>query len=401
MQNALRPEMRPNRRTGLYIHWPFCAAKCPYCDFNSHVRESINMQDWQRAMLSGLDYYAGLLPGRRIDTVFFGGGTPSLMEPSLVSAILDHVQKRFSIANDLEVTLEANPTSVEAEKFKAFRVAGVNRVSLGVQSLDDAQLAFLGRKHSAVQARDAINLAANIFERYSFDLIYARPDQTLAQWEAELRESLELARGHMSLYQLTIERRTPFYLLHKRGEFTMPEENLAADFYHLTQDIMEEVGLPAYEVSNHAAPGQECRHNLIYWDYEDYIGLGPGAHGRLSDVSVWSGAVKFATREHSVPEEWLRRTLENPGSAMDVPQSLGAQDAFEEGFIVGLRQRGGLDLSVLSARFGVDWRSVLEEGKIAVAAQQGWLIFEDAREHLTLTREGWLRLNALAPYLLK
>ncbi len=386
-------------RTGIYIHWPFCKAKCPYCDFNSHVRGSIDHGAWREAYLKSLDHYAALLPGRRISSVFFGGGTPSLMEPETVGAILDKIQKLWRIDNDLEVTLEANPTSVEADKFAAFRRAGVNRVSLGVQALDDDVLKFLGREHNAKEALEAIEIARENFERFSFDLMYARPKQTLKEWQEELETALQYAGDHLSLYQLTIEKKTPFYTMALQGAFTMPGEELAADFYNLTQDILEEAGLPAYEVSNHARAGQECRHNLIYWHYDDYIGIGPGAHGRISlpkgdgvkkAVFTPSPFGKHATREHAAPEVWLERA-QRQGCGAHPFEALGPEDEFLEALMMGLRLKGGVTLDNLQGR--------LDEAKLKQAQAQGWLAREG--DHITATREGWLRLNALIPYLLQ
>lgn len=267
---------------GIYIHWPFCKSKCPYCDFNSHVSERIEHSRWTAAYLKEIDVWADLTKGRVVDTVFFGGGTPSLMQADTVAEILAHIQKKWQVSNNWEVTLEANPTSFETEKFRDFYAAGVNRVSIGVQSLYEEDLKFLGREHSPDQARFAISEAQKIFSRVSFDLIYARPKQTLDAWRAELNEAIHMASGHMSLYQLTIEQGTPFHTRHARGEFKIPEQDLAADLFDMTQEMMSSAGMPAYEISNHAAEGQESRHNLIYWRYDDYAGIGPGAHGRLS-----------------------------------------------------------------------------------------------------------------------
>lgn len=378
---------------GIYIHWPFCLSKCPYCDFNSHVRDSIDDAAWQDAYLKTLDHYAELTAGQHVRSVFFGGGTPSLMKPAVVAAILDRIQKNWRIANDIEITLEANPTSVEAEKFKAFRAAGINRVSLGVQALNDADLKFLGRQHSAEEALAAIKIAQDNFERYSFDLIYARPEQTLAQWEVELRQAVKYARGHLSLYQLTIERNTPFYMSYARGDFSMPQEEFAADFYILTQEILESEGLPAYEVSNHAAPGHESRHNMIYWQYGDYIGAGPGAHGRLT-----IDGVKHATREHSAPEIWLERAGKN-GQGAHPYESLGAHDRFMEALMMGFRLREGVSKAALEAEGQCALYEKIDPARLKELAAQGWLV--DEGDVLRLEAEGLLRLNAILPYILK
>jgi len=287
---------------GIYIHWPFCKSKCPYCDFNSHVSDQIDQVRWRDAYFTSLAYWLPKTQDRKVDTVFFGGGTPSLMNPQTVSDILSFIKEHWATDPDWEVTLEANPTSFEIPKFEAFREGGVNRVSIGVQSLREDDLKFLGREHTLDQARDAIRSAARIFDRSSFDLIYARPNQTLEAWRDELEEALEMAGGHMSLYQLTIERGTPFYTRHARGEFEIPEQDAAADFYDMTQQMMQSAGLPAYEVSNHARAGEESRHNLIYWRYGDYLGIGPGAHGRITMEGQ-----KFALRDHRAPDVWLSR----------------------------------------------------------------------------------------------
>lgn len=383
-------------KTGLYIHWPFCAAKCPYCDFNSHVADTIDHVEWCQTYLKALDYYADLTPDRSINSIFFGGGTPSLMRPETVSAIIDKVQQKWTISNDIEITLEANPTSVERDKFQAFRDAGVNRVSLGVQSFHDDDLKFLGRGHSSAEAITAIETARSIFERYSFDLIYARPDQTLQAWEDELRRALERAQGHLSLYQLTIERSTPFYKMHKEGLFEIPRDDKAAEFYHLTQDIMEEAGLPAYEVSNHAAgEAQQSVHNLNYWHYRDYIGVGPGAHGRVTLKAahgrVMLDGVKHATRDHAKPERWLD-AVEKHNHGRHGFDALSQKDQAEERLIMGLRLTAGMALD----------QAILEHvdlNKISRICEEAWAVFEG--DHLTLNREGLLRLNAIVPFILK
>ena len=291
-----------NRGPGfaLYIHWPFCLSKCPYCDFNSHARERVDAARWERAYLAELERAAAETKGRTLASVFFGGGTPSLMPPETVAAILDRVRALWPAAPDIEITLEANPGASEAARFRAFRDAGVNRLSIGVQALDDAALQFLGRKHSAAEALAAVERAASIFDRFSFDLIYARPDQSVADWQAELARALSFAGEHLSVYQLTIEPGTAFHTAYQRGDFALPEEDTAADLYETTRDFLGAAGLHAYEISNHARPGAESRHNLTYWRYGDYAGIGPGAHGRLM-----LGARKFATCQQRLPETWL------------------------------------------------------------------------------------------------
>src|SRR5271163_306779 len=284
----------------IYIHWPFCRSKCPYCDFNSHVRDGIDAARWTRALLADLDHQAALLPGRTIGSVFFGGGTPSLMPPETVASLLERVRRHWAVTADAEITLEANPNSAEAARFRAFAAAGVNRLSLGVQALDPAALRRLGRAHDRGEAIAAIEHARDSFARFSFDLIYARPGQSPAAWRHELDEALRLGGDHLSLYQLTIEPGTAFATLQRRGAIVLPEEEITASLFEATQDRLAACGLPAYEISNHARPGAECRHNLAYWCYQDYVGIGPGAHGRLT-----IGDVKRATRQARLPEKWL------------------------------------------------------------------------------------------------
>jgi putative oxygen-independent coproporphyrinogen III oxidase len=377
---------------GIYIHWPFCAAKCPYCDFNSHVREGIDEERWEQAYLTALKTYADMLPDHQVVSVFFGGGTPSLMRPQTVAAILETIQKHWRIANDLEVTLEANPTSVEAEKFKAFAQGGVNRISLGVQAMNEADLKFLGRQHNVNEALQAIDIAGKIFDRYSFDLMYARPDQTLKQWEQELKNALQYGRGHLSLYQLTIERNTPFYMQYHRREFSIPGENEAADFYNLTQDILEAENLPAYEVSNHASAGNECRHNLMYWHYADYIGIGPGAHGRF-----FMNGEKHAVRDHSAPEIWVER-VQKEGHGAHPHDIIPPDDRLAEMLMMGLRLREGLSYDRVAQISGKNLLQSLNQKHLNAAKEAGWII--QSNNTLQATREGWLRLNALIPYLL-
>ncbi len=364
---------------GVYIHWPFCASKCPYCDFNSHVRGDVDQEQWVAAYIKSLEYYADLLPDRQVVSIFFGGGTPSLMSGKSVADIIDAVQRLWAIDNDIEITLEANPSSVESSKFKSFKQAGVNRISIGVQAFNNDDLKFLGREHNIDDSLKAIEIAASVFDRYSFDLIYARPKQSLCDWEAELELALKYASGHLSLYQLGIEKGTPFYKRHNNGEFSIPDDVLGADFYHLTQDIMEAAGLTAYEVSNHAIAGGECRHNMIYWKMADYIGVGAGAHGRFM-----IGADKYASHDHHMPDKWLekpRRELEK--------LSLG--DRLTENLMMGLRLRDGL-----SIKSCID---IIDENKLKIICEQGWAHIDS--DNLRLTRAGLLRLNSIIPYILK
>lgn len=345
--SADHTEGRPPPDLGLYLHWPFCTSKCPYCDFNSHVEARIDHDRWRRAFLAELERAAGETGHRRLHTVFFGGGTPSLMEPQTVAEILAAVQRLWSVTNDWEVTLEANPGSVEAGRFSAYRAAGVNRVSLGVQSLDDQQLARLGRRHSAAEARAALDIALRTFDRVSLDLIYARQGQSLADWQRELSEALAFGTDHLSLYQLTIEDGTPFATLFRAGKLRgLPDEDLAADLYQLTQELCGGAGLPAYEVSNHARPGAESRHNRLYWTGGDYLGIGPGAHGRLT-----LGGHRWATEAPRAPGEWLRQV--ESGRQAAARTALAPEEVASEYLMMGLRVVEGVriaDLERLSGR---------------------------------------------------
>src|SRR5664279_4927360 len=292
---------------GVYVHWPFCLSKCPYCDFNSHVRHAAIDEDrFARAFAREIETTAARAPGREVSSIFLGGGTPSLMQPQTVGRILDAIGQHWRVAADVEVTLEANPTSVEATRFRGYRAAGVNRVSLGVQALDDASLKMLGRLHTAREALDAVAIARSAFDRYSFDLIYARPDQTPEMWAGELQHAIAEAAEHLSLYQLTIEEGTPFFGLHAAGKIRTPDEALARVLYDTTQEVCAQQGLPSYEISNHARPGAECKHNLVYWRGEEYAGIGPGAHGRL-DIDSTRHAIATEKR----PEAWLMRVEAN------------------------------------------------------------------------------------------
>lgn len=377
---------------GIYIHWPFCASKCPYCDFNSHVRESVDQALWRDSLLAEIDTYAALTPGRTVTSVFFGGGTPSLMEPSTVGAVIDRVQRRWHIANDCEITLEANPTSVEADRFSAFRSAGVNRVSLGVQALNDKDLKFLGRRHDVAQALRALETARRHFDRYSFDLIYARPGQTEKDWEAELGQALGLSGGHLSLYQLTIEPGTPFYVQHRRGDFTIPDDDAAGGLYELTQAILEDAGLPAYEISNHAAAGQQSRHNLAYWRYDDYVGIGPGAHGRLT-----LDGKKQATRAHRAPEIWLEKVA-SQGHGSHKFEEIAPDQRFAEALMMGLRLKEGIALARLDEEAGRAWGQCLDAWRLKTLCDENMLALDD--KTLRATPQGLQRLNSLLAYLL-
>jgi len=343
--HASIPRAADDAGFGVYVHWPFCASKCPYCDFNSHVRaDGIDEARFLAAFLRELQHWTALAPGRTVTSIFFGGGTPSLMSAATVGAVLDAIDRLWVVEPGAEITLEANPSSVEAARFGGYRAAGVNRVSLGVQSLDDTQLRALGRLHTAEEARAAIDVARSTFERFSFDLIYARPGQSIDAWRAELGQALGLAGKHLSLYQLTIEQGTPFAALHARGKLIVPDGDAASAFYEVTQAMTERAGLPAYEISNHAAPGEESRHNLTYWRYGEYAGIGPGAHGRV----LIEGARRATSTERN-PERWAALVEAGEhGIVEDV--ALDRAEEADEALLMGLRLTEGIDLSRLSAR---------------------------------------------------
>lgn len=381
--------MRP---LAIYIHWPFCQSKCPYCDFNSHVAATIDHDAWRNAYRKELAYYAALMPDRQITSVFFGGGTPSLMEPKTAGMLLDEIARHWSLVSESEITLEANPTSAEADKFSGFRQAGVNRLSLGVQSLRDEALKFLGRAHDAGQAQKAIALAARHFPRFSFDLIYARQDQTPALWEQELREALTLANGHLSAYQLTIEPNTAFHTLAGRGEKLTAPNDMAATMYEQTQAIMHEAGLPAYEISNHAKAGAESRHNLTYWNYDDYIGIGPGAHGRYTAKNE-----RLATEDHKAPEVWLRHVNEQ-GHGLRVATPIDSETAKREALMMGLRLNTGILHQRWKDKFGSSLNEFLPPEKINKLIEENYIV--NTHENLRATPAGLQRLNAVLGYLM-
>ncbi len=329
----------PEPGFGIYVHWPFCASKCPYCDFNSHVRhQPVDQARFGRALARELGHFAALTPGRTVSSVFFGGGTPSLMEPATVAGVLDAIGRHWAVAPDVEVSLEANPSSADAARFAGYRAAGVNRLSLGVQALNDRDLTRLGRIHDVAEALGAIELARSTFPRLSFDLIYARPDQTVAEWEAELKAAVALAADHISVYQLTIEEETRFADLFKAGKLIVPDADLGAELYEATHRVLDAAGLPAYEISNHAAPGAECRHNLVYWRYGEYVGIGAGAHGRLA---LPDGRRATATEKN--PEKWLR-LVEAHGHGLVADDVLTLEEQGDEYLLMGLRLKEGIDL---------------------------------------------------------
>lgn len=370
---------------GIYVHWPFCTAKCPYCDFNSHVRSRIDEDGWIDAIVRELEWVAGLQGAERpiVETVFFGGGTPSLMQGSSVQRTLDTIAKLWRTANDVEVTLEANPASADAARFRDYRAAGVNRLSLGMQALNDRDLKMLGRLHDVAEARAALKLAVANFDRVSLDLIYARPDQTLDAWRKELEEALAFGTEHLSLYQLTIEPATPFYQLHRSGTLKVPDEGLAADLFELTQEVTAAAGRPAYEISNHARPGAEARHNLLYWRYGTYAGVGPGAHGRLE-----RDRGRVATETEKLPERW-RELVARLGHGLREQMPIASEDAAREQLLMNLRLAEGIDLDAYRERWG---RGVDEE-RVAALVEQGLLRLEG--ERLRATPRGRLLLNSV------
>lgn len=375
----------------LYVHWPFCRSKCPYCDFNSHVRDRIDEARWTGALLAGLEQQAALAAEREVTSVFFGGGTPSLMPPATVAALIERVRALWPAAPDLEVTLEANPNSAEAGRFAGFAAAGVNRLSLGIQALDPAALRFLGRRHDRAEALAAIRLAQGGFPRYSFDLIYARPGQSLAAWDDELGEALALAGGHLSLYQLTIEPGTAFGNRAARGEVLMAGDDDAAAMFELTQRRLAAAGLPAYEISNHARPGAECRHNLAYWRYRDYLGIGPGAHGRVT-----RDGGKVATRQLRAPEAWLA-AIESGGTAFEDMTAVDRDTAVEEMVMMGLRLVEGVSRPRLEELAGRPVEALFGD-RLPGLVEAGFLTLDADR--LAATAAGRQRLNAVLARLL-
>ena len=378
----------PDDRTpgfGVYVHWPFCAAKCPYCDFNSHVRhQPVDQERFSRAFATELAHMRARIGPRSVTSIFLGGGTPSLMKPETVGAVLEAIAKNWTVPEGIEVTLEANPSSVEAERFRGYRAAGVNRVSLGVQALNDTDLKFLGRLHNVAEALQAIGLAREIFPRLSFDLIYARPKQTPEAWEKELEEAIGHAADHLSLYQLTIEEGTPFHALHAAHKFAIPDNDHAAELYALTQEVTAAHGLPAYEISNHARPGAESRHNLTYWRYGEYVGVGPGAHGRF----VEDGR-RIVTVTERMPETWAN-LVEAKGHGVVDGELLSRSEEADEFLLMGLRLAEGIDLARYEALSG----RALASDRLSVLQGEG-LVAPVGNSRLRATAQGMIVLDAV------
>ncbi len=370
---------------GIYVHWPFCAAKCPYCDFNSHVRhQGVDQAIYVQAYEREIAHAAALTPGRTVDTIFFGGGTPSLMSPRTVETVLAAIARSWTIAPDAEITMEANPSSVEAGNFASYRSAGVNRLSLGVQSFNDEQLRFLGRLHTVADAIAAVELACRMFPRISFDLIYARPGQDWEEWRAELTRAVDLAADHLSLYQLTIEPGTPFFDLQARGRLRVPDPEAAAELYEKTLELTAASNLAAYEISNHAGPGAECRHNLVYWRYCDYAGIGPGAHGRLT-----ADGAKMATVAEKNPEKWWQQAMV-AGHGWAEPERLSATETGDELLLMGLRLAEGVDIARYQAISG----RIIDPARVEFLLGEG-LVRVNAAGRLAATASGYLVLDAV------
>ncbi|MDJ0947190.1 MAG: radical SAM family heme chaperone HemW [Kiloniellales bacterium] len=387
-----RAEAEDDPGFGLYVHWPFCRSKCPYCDFNSHVRESIDQARWRAALLRELEHAAAGSARRRLTSIFFGGGTPSLMAPETAAAVIERAKALWRLDPEAEITLEANPTSAEAQAFRGFRAAGVDRLSLGVQALEDDALRALGRQHGAAEALAALRLARQVFPRVSFDLIYARPGQDCTAWRAELRRALAEAPGHLSVYQLTIEPGTAFHAAQRRGELVVPDEETAAALFDATQEVLDAAGLPAYEVSNHARPGEASQHNLTYWRYGDYLGVGPGAHGRITRAGR-----KLATRRHRAPEAWLK-LVETRGHGTREEAVLDGELRLAEMVMMGLRLGEGIPRGRFRREFAAAPEAIFDPARIESAAEAGYLELD--AQGLRATAAGRRRLDALIPHVL-
>ena len=371
----------------VYVHWPFCLAKCPYCDFNSHVRARVDEDGWRRALLDEVDYFARQSPGRTVTSVFFGGGTPSLIAPATVAAVIDRIAAAWTLGNNAEISLEANPTSAERRRFEGYRTSGVNRLSLGVQALDENDLKRLGRGHDVTEARAAVVAAQAVFPRSSFDLIYARPGQTDAAWRRELKQAIAMADGHLSAYQLTLENGTPFFRAAKDGTLILPEEDTQAALYETTQEILDDAGLGAYEVSNHARPGEACRHNLAYWRGGDYVGIGPGAHGRIT-----GGNGVRALRQIRTPEQW-RAAVATHGHGVESAEILDPSARVREVLMMGLRLAEGISAARFAALTGFPLESALVPDRTTALAECGLIARDNGG--LRVTAKGRPVLNAV------
>ncbi len=374
---------------GVYVHWPFCRKKCPYCDFNSHVRRTpIDEAAYINAFIRDITQDAHRIDNRPLTSIFFGGGTPSLIHPRTVEAIIDTLQRQFGFHNTIEITLEANPTSVESQKFADFKTAGVNRVSLGVQSLNDTDLKMLGREHSAAEALRAVHIAQRHFCRWSFDMIYTRPNQTVSAWQQELKTAVTHIGGHVSLYQLTIEQGTDFHRQYTRGDLVLPADDIGAEMYTTTTAYLQSLGYQAYEVSNYALPGDESRHNLIYWTYGDYMGIGAGAHGRLTALN----GKKYATVRHRLPEKWIKDGVYATNTSLD------AHTQAAEAVLMGLRLQQGIHIETIERILGDSIYTIFDTHRLQVCVQQGLLHIDS---HIKTTQQGRLTLDTLLGYIFK
>jgi putative oxygen-independent coproporphyrinogen III oxidase len=379
------------KKIAIYIHWPFCLSKCPYCDFNSHVSDSIDIEAWEEAYMKEIESYSHKIQNRNISSIFFGGGTPSLMPAKLVEKIINKLASFGKITTETEITLEANPTSVEAQKFIDFKSAAINRISIGVQSLRAGDLKFLGREHNVTEAISAIELARKTFDRYSFDLIYARPGQSLKAWQEELKDTMKIAGGHISLYQLTIEKGTPFFKKHSTGDFILPDNDVAADMYNFTNEHLSDNGYNLYEISNYAKKGEECRHNLSYWHYDEYIGIGPGAHSRIQD-----NGVKAVMNIHA-PSKWLEAVKMN-GSGIQKNEPLTKQEITEEILMMGLRLKAGINDKRLCELTHSLFKDVINQDNLKQYIELGFVDFTN--NHLKLTDKGLLMHSYIVPRLM-
>lgn len=380
-------------KLSIYIHWPFCKKKCPYCDFNSHVSNDVNHDRWLKAYLQEIEYFKEFIGKKQINSIFFGGGTPSLMDPQSIEKIIDKINQ-ISAFENIEITLEANPTSIEAQKFKDFKNAGINRVSIGIQSLNDDALKFLGREHSSSEAIGAVKVAASVFDNYSIDLIYARPEQTLQEWKTELNQALQYAKNHISLYQLTIEKGTDFYAQHRDGAFTMPEQERALELYEATNEALAIQGFDRYEISNYAKPGFESQHNLSYWRYIEYLGVGPGAHSR---VQLNGEKLSSMVMLHN-PEKWLGH-VEKSQHGIQQLNALTIEEVASEYVLMGTRLEEGLSLSNFTSRFGRDLNDFLDGDRLDFFAKNNLLMYDNNK--LKLTNKGKTLLNYISAQILK